>query len=849
DKSGGALVVHSEQDENEVLLRSIIRTGNDIYQRQQATLIVWSEEDDTDLALSFQEAEGCTEIWGDINEVQQHYDVQDLFSDPLDHNDNITSEYITLPDPDPNLSNLKEIHLLIKEVQGHAHEREKLSSFIIVDVNDPESSEKKVADYRGFLTNTPKFKQIIPIKDPEVEQKIHQVFRVQFLRDTVLSRYMDENLSSMFGSLIFFHNIDIVNAIHQDRPFLKSLFEIMENNTEPLERKRDVVRFVQQFCSIARSTQITTRVGLFRTLVQNGLFSVFYMALSDNERSIKMAGAEIMLSALEHDASLIRSHIVKQSEEMKEKRLFDVLINQFLVEQDAGVMIQLSELIRVLIDTNPSLNEGMISTSIHILPILDSDADKFLDLFYSEYAAKFVSALLNLSEAALKFFRSCIGLHDDFYCNILIENNVITHILDVLFENSHKNNLVNSICLEFFMHIGTDMISPLLAHVATVHKKRIMDITYTEIFRKLIKSYEQQQQWRQQQLQQLAAVENKCDIEGSSNKPETSRADGGPSGKEGSSSEGSGSHTNPYNSKDSDDGRENVDLSIPKFDTKTPTESTNLPIILQRPPRRKLNEIEDSNNGELSTESSNSGDDVNSPPEKRKRLNQALSSQGSPSSDCNSNTSSSEDNGSPIASSDNVSAIAPSQDSTNENNSSPDERKNGKSPSLSPTDSGSQSAPLSPLPRVANRTGIVFVKAGADLKDLQQQNAIMDANKAQAAIKLKSELATGSGDQLESEASAILLAKRRRENDDENDSGDSDDGRQPGASKRKSDNKEANSTISSLFITPQTVISPISESESPTTSNDNAEHPATDAGEKLIVMNKDALTSLRVYAE
>ena len=130
-------------------------------------------------------------------------------------------------------------------------------------LDDPELGESK-EDYREFLSKRSKYKQIVAINDPEVEQKIHQVFRLQYLRDTVMTQYMDESLSSILGSLIFFHNIDIVNYIHGDRTFLRDLFGILEDELETIDRKRDVILFTQQFCSIAKTTQLPTRVGLYR---------------------------------------------------------------------------------------------------------------------------------------------------------------------------------------------------------------------------------------------------------------------------------------------------------------------------------------------------------------------------------------------------------------------------------------------------------------------------------------------------------------------------------------------------------------------------------------------------------
>ena len=64
---GLSLLVKAESD-GSTLLESRIQT--DIaYQKQQETLIVWSQDDNYDLALSFQEKAGCDEIWEKICQV------------------------------------------------------------------------------------------------------------------------------------------------------------------------------------------------------------------------------------------------------------------------------------------------------------------------------------------------------------------------------------------------------------------------------------------------------------------------------------------------------------------------------------------------------------------------------------------------------------------------------------------------------------------------------------------------------------------------------------------------------------------------------------------------------------
>jgi protein phosphatase 4 regulatory subunit 3 len=73
DSAAGAasLVARSEADYKHIILQTTIRSS-DTYQRQQDTLIVWTEPNGVDYALSFQDPEGCSAVWQFIEDVQQH---------------------------------------------------------------------------------------------------------------------------------------------------------------------------------------------------------------------------------------------------------------------------------------------------------------------------------------------------------------------------------------------------------------------------------------------------------------------------------------------------------------------------------------------------------------------------------------------------------------------------------------------------------------------------------------------------------------------------------------------------------------------------------------------------------
>ena len=93
----------------------------------------------------------------------------------------------------------------------------------------------------------------------------------------------------------------------------------------------------------------------------------------------------------------------------------------------------------------------------------------------------------------MKFFRTCLGLQDDFYYGQLIQNQVFARILDIVYETLPRDNLLNSACLELFEFIRRENIKPILVHIVESHRQRLQDITYVNLFENLILRYDQMQ--------------------------------------------------------------------------------------------------------------------------------------------------------------------------------------------------------------------------------------------------------------------------------------------------------------------------------------------------------------------
>jgi len=63
--------------------------------------------------------------------------------------------------------------------------------------------------HRDFLREKVIFKEVVPISDPALRAKIHQTYRLAYLKDVVLPRVLDDATFATFSSLILFNNVEV----------------------------------------------------------------------------------------------------------------------------------------------------------------------------------------------------------------------------------------------------------------------------------------------------------------------------------------------------------------------------------------------------------------------------------------------------------------------------------------------------------------------------------------------------------------------------------------------------------------------------------------------------------------
>uniref|UniRef100_A0A8C6D0Y7 Protein phosphatase 4 regulatory subunit 3B n=1 Tax=Moschus moschiferus TaxID=68415 RepID=A0A8C6D0Y7_MOSMO len=575
---GMSLLVRAESD-GSLLLESKINP-NTAYQKQQDTLIVWSEAENYDLALSFQEKAGCDEIWEKICQVQGKDPSVEVTQDLIDESEEErfeempeTSHLIDLPTCE--LNKLEEIADLVTSVLSSPIRREKLalalenegyikkllqlfqacenlenteglhhlyeiirgilflnkatlfevmfSDECIMDVvgcleYDPALAQPK--RHREFLTKTAKFKEVIPITDSELRQKIHQTYRVQYIQDIILPTpsVFEENFLSTLTSFIFFNKVEIVSMLQEDEKFLSEVFAQLTDEATDDDKRRELVNFFKEFCAFSQTLQPQNRDAFFKTLAKLGILPALEIVMGMDDLQVRSAATDIFSYLVEFSPSMVREFVMQEAQQSDDDiLLINVVIEQMICDTDPelGGAVQLMGLLRTLIDP-----ENMLATTNK------TEKSEFLNFFYNHCMHVLTAPLLtNTSEdrrekdnivgsnkssticpGALRFMRRIIGLKDEFYNRYITKGNLFEPVVNALLDNGTRYNLLNSAVIELFEFIRVEDIKSLTAHIVENFYKALESIEYVQTFKGLKTKYEQEKDRQNQKLNSVPSI-------------------------------------------------------------------------------------------------------------------------------------------------------------------------------------------------------------------------------------------------------------------------------------------------------------------------------------------------------
>uniref|UniRef100_A0A8C3YVV2 Protein phosphatase 4 regulatory subunit 3C n=1 Tax=Catagonus wagneri TaxID=51154 RepID=A0A8C3YVV2_9CETA len=444
---GIALLVHSESNGTLILESKI--NPNTPYQKQQETLIVWTEAENHGMAISFQDAASCHEIWKAICQVQGKDPSVEITQDLLDESEEEQFEdspeiFELLDLPNCELGQLAQIAEVVtsaltssickerlalvlenedyvkkllqlfhtcedlEDTEGlyHLHEIVKgilllnktallevmFSDECIMDVvgcleYDPALAQPK--RHREFLTQNAKFKEVIPITNCELRQKIHQTYRVQYIHNILVpipSMFEDDFLSTL-TTFIFLNKVEIVSMLQEDDKFLDEVFSQLRDKTTDDDKRRELLFFFKEFCAFSQTLQPQSKDALFKTLTRLGILPTLKIVMGTSDFQIRAAATDIFTYLVEYSPSMIREYIMEEAQQSEDDNLFiNLVIEQMIGDTDPelGGAVHVMELLCSLLDP-----DNMMATSNKC------GRSEFLSFFYKYCIHNIIAPLLS----------------------------------------------------------------------------------------------------------------------------------------------------------------------------------------------------------------------------------------------------------------------------------------------------------------------------------------------------------------------------------------------------------------------------------------------------------------------
>jgi protein phosphatase-4 regulatory subunit 3 len=301
------LVFHNEEAEAKILHDRPV-AGEGTYQLQgsgeRQTIIVWEDpQTHQDFAISFQEVTGTMEIWQALSRppaqpekrllpppkiLNLHAVSRQLMAVPPSQREGLANECIspsfisTLRESfhtaedlgsEEHLSLLwliaKGIFLLSNQKLTERYLRHDVYEDVMgmLEYDDGLPRSKRVP-HRQVLKVKVCFKDVISFDSQETLERIHLNYRLQYLKDIVLPRLLDDNSFVSLTQMINFNLAAILDHLQSNKQLIQRLFQQI--------RQKDLqsLAFLQDVCRLAKILPPGERAALYDIFFQEKLFEV-----------------------------------------------------------------------------------------------------------------------------------------------------------------------------------------------------------------------------------------------------------------------------------------------------------------------------------------------------------------------------------------------------------------------------------------------------------------------------------------------------------------------------------------------------------------------------------------------
>lgn len=352
-------------------------------------------------------------------------------------------------------------------------------------------------------------------------EKIHLNYRLTYLKDTALATGLDDGNIQVISNLISNNNSDIVQSILLEDTNISKVFDKLKE--KDISVRKEAINFLSEIFSIAKNLQMQGRINLISSMKNTEEFNLSIFVRECISFRTEVLGSEVKdIQNIEESEKLLTnaldifmnylqsiplslSDLCNENKTSKEtEKLLQALTEQMISCQSQGLMLQIHELIKYLLESDNAicntfyeisykkfsdfLNEEYksqereeveladlaksLAVDIINKSILDYNARNYLqnynviDSVNNMY--KLNSKVLNMS--IIKFHKTLLVSNFMPYITQMIKLNLLDSVVDIFDKITNKKNLIASIVLDLFATIDKKGYHELAKHLCDRHE-------------------------------------------------------------------------------------------------------------------------------------------------------------------------------------------------------------------------------------------------------------------------------------------------------------------------------------------------------------------------------------------
>ena len=354
----------------------------------------------------------------------------------------------------------------------------------------------KSVPHRKYFKNIVKFKNPLNIEDQNILKKINQNLRLTYLRDTALSRLIEDNAIKTINIMLQLNHNDIIQFFLNDTKYFEILFNQLKNGD--LNIKKESCLFLSELIECSKDV-IQSRITFNEYLFDQGILLIIAKIIEENKNEeknneikefIKISAIEIFINIL----TIIPNAILDYLKKEKAHQLLKQFTNIMLYSDNFGIKYEISQIYKTLIETqikeqsmdrmelfsepfqkilqylntpiasypspiSHSKKMEISSTKQIIIEILITwfSLMSFNKQFWIEenklndiicILLEDIDKVINLY--SIKLLKCIIDYTDEFVCRKIITEKLCNNLSNLFNKNKKRNNIIISCMMDFF---------------------------------------------------------------------------------------------------------------------------------------------------------------------------------------------------------------------------------------------------------------------------------------------------------------------------------------------------------------------------------------------------------------